>query len=971
MTLIDIGSPEWFDWLAHASAFIFEAKSGRFSARREVRGGKNYWYAYRRREGKLLNAYLGKTEELDVKRLEEAGVALAGSQPVRLSGAGLDLVDPNPAFLSRVRSPVLPSAHVVRPRLTSRMNTPLTLVYAPGGFGKTLLIAAWRRLCPFPVTWITFRSEDNQPLRFWALLIAALQNTPGLNSAGFTTIQVATAADLPAAFSQLTAELSQRADLLGLVFDDYHHIRSTRINAQVQTWLDHLPPALRLVISGRTKPAFALGRLRAQGQLTELAMDDLRFNLEESADFMHLHPLGEPLTHREVETLVRRTDGWIAGLKLAALGLSQAPDRGEFIAAFGGTHAYLREYFAESVLQGQPPAVRTFLLKTSILQRLSGSLCDALTGFDNGRDMLARLWQDNLFITRSEGQQRYHYNELFAEMLQAQLQKQLPAEVPELHRRAAAWYVQENALDEAIYHLLAIQAWDEAAALIEDMAVHELADHGEDSRLLRWLRQLPEAVVQQHKSLVLLYARLGVVALSQSEVDHYLTRIERNLQSKLPGDQTPDEQDILSEIQRIRPLAASGSPLSAPLPTTGEKDAFWQLLGKLTTVVSPSSLRLTTESVEQLAQEVYESARAQDNLFVLLMAAASCAERKTLRGDLREAERIITQALQHAVERRGRLPETASITLGHLALLHYERNQLAEVHQLLARIRQVDPNPTSSNLPVLSAIMQARLEFAESQPEAALATIQSALELQRRRPSGILIDQDLQVYAAWFRLRNGDTAGAEQALNAVEIQGLHPLSEVVRADILLARGQAVSAEAILTHLLNLTSCKLVLEPVILIQILLAVALLKQNKGHQALRLIAGLLRSAAAENFIRPFLDHGQDLASLLTLVLHTENPAAETKAFIKTILHLTGHDYEAQPALPQEYQALSVAASITQREQEVLRLLAAGLTNSEMARQLSVSESTVKTHLANIYAKLKVNGRVQALAQVQALKLV
>ncbi len=968
---IVVGSTEWFDWLVHNNAFRFEDANGHFSARREVRRGRPYWYAYRRQNGKLANAYLGRTEELREKRLAQVCAALAGQAPAPLNDGAPDLTNASRAALGRVRPPRLPEVLITRPRLGAHMTAPLTLVIAPSGYGKTTLAATWHRQSDFPVAWISFRPEDNQPLRFWSLVFTALQNAPGLDAVAWGSLPLATTADIAPALDRLALELNRRASPLGLIFDDYHHIRQARIHTQLQTWLGQLSTVLRLVIAGRTKPALALGRLRAQGWLSELTVDELRFTLEESQSFLASQQFRKPLTRQEVEILVRRTGGWIAGLNLAALGLNQAVDRHAFIESFGGTHAYIREYFVDSVLQWQSTDVQIFLLKTSILKQLNGELCDALTGFDHGEEMLERLFQENLFLTRTDDPARYQYVELFAEVLQEQLHKRLGDEIPDLHRRAAAWYSQHNAIDEAIYHLITIRAWEEAAALIESVAVRELAQFGEDSRLLRWLRQLPESVTLQHKALFFLYARLSVVALSPAEVDHYLSNVEQSIQGLPVAEHTADVQDVLSEVRRIRPLLAGGAPLTTLMPVSARHDDFWQLLDKVAAVMGPHAVRHMYNDIETLADEVFDTALEQGNLFALLMSMTACALPKFMRGDLREVERRARLTLQVALRKRGKLPEMASISLGQTAQCDYARNHLAQVRRTLDRIAQVDPNPTSTNMLIWAAMMRSKVEFAEGQSAEALATLRTARELQRRRPSGSWLDQDLIAYQAWYLARRGELAQAEELLESGETARTHPLSEVVRAELLLLHGQASVAEAILNHLLSLPSCHLVLEPLLALRILLTIAALKQNDGHRAVQAMAGLVRAAAPENLLRPFLDHGQSIAPLLTLVLHTEHLSIEARGFVESILHRSGTGHPGEIARSSEYRTLSVTASITRREHEVLRLLAAGLSNSEMARQLSVSESTIKTHLGNVYEKLGSNSRGQAAARARSLNLV
>ena len=354
------------------------------------------------------------------------------------------------------------------------------------------------------------------------------------------------------------------------------------------------------------------------------------------------------------------------------------------------------------------------------------------------------------------------------------------------------------------------------------------------------------------------------------------------------------------------------------------------------------------------------------------MAGGAYAGRALSQGNLWRSERIAHQVLQQAIVQRGKLPEPASIALAALSRASYERNQLAQAHQLLLRATEVDPNPTSSNVLVMVAIQRALIQSAQGNGEAAQATLQAARELHARRPSGLWLDRDLVAYQALCCLRQGDWVGTDRLLSEVDDTNAHALSALVRAELLLEQKQAAAAEGILNCLLTQYPHGFFSEPNLGARVMLAIALFEQHKVNQARQVMVEAVRRAGPESFIRPFLDHGPPSVPLLTLVLHTENLTAETQSFIKEILRLVGGANGGQQPLPKDVlMALSTAASISPREQEVLRLVSTGLSNREIAAKFSISASTVKTHLENIYRKLGVNSRTQAIAQAQALKLV
>ena len=995
---IQVGSRRWHMWLSDHTTFAFYGNAGYLTARREIRRNTAYWYGYRWRAGKLAKTYLGKSAELTLERLEQACARLAGQIPHSLLSPQSDSAEwmvtlnhsptttkvsaERPAAglsylpLTKVRPPALPLKLVARPRLTQRISGPITLLIAPSGFGKSTLLNEWRQTCGIPVAWVSLDADDNQPLRFWSMVAAALQTVyHNLGQDLPMPLRQPSSTDpneIVIGFTNAIVSASDVSDSLprrGLVLDDYHHIYNQEIHASLQTWLEYLPSTLQLIISSHSRPPLDWGHLRARGMVGELGAEDLRFTLEEGIGYLSQHTQRHSLAYSDMQTIIKRTEGWVAGLTLATLALNQTGDP-QTPGIFDGTHTYLHDFFIESILDRQPPSVQEFLLETAILKHLTGALCDAVTGRDDGAEMLSYLWQENLFLVRMEEPGWYRYHDLFAETLCSQLQHQLPAGIPRLHRRAAEWYRTQNAPDDAVHHLLAIEAWEEAASLIEDMVLRELEQFGDYSRLMRWLRQLPENVVQQHKTLLRVYVRVAAMDLSRIEVKKILARVEASITRKSATERTADEQSVLAEIQRIRQIWLEGDEGLVALSRVGGHDDVWQMLDGIVTYAR--YLRRDFEKAEMVARELYEMARARSHLYMMLIAGGGLVYYIVLRGYLRRGEKIAREALHQAIMQRGKLPESASVALTMLSRVYYERNQLAQAHQLLLRAAEVDPNPTSSNMPIMEAIQRAKIEFAQGDAPAALATIQAARELQARHPAGVYRDKDLIAYQTWFCVRQGDYAGAERLLSEASENGPHAFAELVRAELLLEQDQAATAADILRDLINRYPQCLYLESILGARVLLALALFEQHQVNQARQVMTEAVRFACSEDFIRPFLDYGRSSTPLLTLVAHTSNLTAKAQSFVNQLLRLLVDTDGAHKPLPKaELTSLSTAASITEREQQVLRLVTSGLTNREIATQLSFAESTVKTHLKNIYRKLGVNSRTRAVMQAQALRLV
>ncbi|MCB9134065.1 MAG: hypothetical protein H6636_01475 [Anaerolineales bacterium] len=978
---IPVGSPLWFEWLVCARKFSFKGQRGNFVAQCEKRRDKAYWYGYRR-AGKLNKVYLGKTEELTLERLEQASLSLTGQTLLKQfadqTPAGEEFtsesrIDTSILPLTKVNVPGLPRQLVSRPRLTHQFNTPLTLIYAPSGFGKSTLLNDWRQSFGRVVAWLSLDGSDNNLVRFWQSVILALQTVNAEIGKGLLTyLGSASPVQYSEIVSRLTNEIVQfqrTIPQLGLVLDDFHRIHRAEIYDSLQLWLEHLPPNIQLFILGHTKPPLSLGHFRAKGLLTELDASDLRFTLDEGITYLRQYRQETPLAYDDLAKLVKHTEGWAAGLTLTALALSKQEDYRHFVDTFGGAHIYMREYFMETVFQRSSPEVQAFLLKTAILKHLTGSLCDAVTGQSNGEAMLLHLWQENLFIVRLEEQGWYRYHDLFAEMLLSQLQVRFPEEISNLHKRAAQWYREQYSPADAIYHLLATEAWEEAALLMEELALRELEQFGEDSRLLRWLQELPTSVVQKHKTLLFVYLRLAFVALPKHKAEQFITQIEANISNKLLAQQTQDEQDVLVEVQQIRRAWEQGERYQVPARADRGNDARWELLNGIHLLSQVYDLHADT--LEQPITDLLHRAQNQGNLFVILMAGGALARRFLVNGQLRRSERISRQILEQALAQRGKLPEPASIALSVLSQIYLERNEVELAQKYLAQAHEVDPNPTSSNMLVQAGVRQAEIQMAQDNFLEALANLQSMRALHLRRPSGAWTDRDLLAYEAHLLIRKGDVLSAEKLLNEVTETEPHALSQLVRAEISLTKKQPEIAEMQLINFLARYPHGFLSVPVMRPRILLSQALYDQHKVNQALQAIKDAVRLAAPEQFIRPFLETLSFCAPLLTLALQTENFTIETQAFIKQILHAASEIQSDFSYSLTDMEALSTSASISPREQEVLQLLSNGYTNRKIAHLLSISQSTVKTHVGNIYTKLNVNSRVQAINSAKELKLV
>ncbi len=571
-------SPAWFAWLDQVSSFSFWGKGRHYTARKVKRPrGEAYWYAYVGAGKKLAKKYLGKTSDVTLARLEQvaaklqAAAAGAGhtlNHAPSVSGAMMVKASPlmtlevagrgttehapqrtelrfqrNPLLMTKLHQPrsrhrLVARSYLVE-RLQQRMEHALTLISAPAGFGKTTLLAQWLASARMPVAWLSVDAQDNNPTRFLASLIAALQTLDAqLGTTALALLHTPQPPTPEAVLAVLTNDLVERSGgEVALVLDDYHLITADPIHRGMTFLLEHLPEQLHLTLATRADPPLLpLARLRAQGQLCEVRAADLRFRDTEASAFLR-EVLGLDLEASAITTLESRAEGWIAGLQLAALSLQGRADVSGFLAAFSGSHRFVLDYLSEEVLARQPAAVQQFLLHTCILECLSGPLCDAVTGQEGSQAMLEALEKANLFVVALDDERGwYRYHHLFADVLRRHLQQAEPMLVPELHRRASAWYERHALPIEAVQHALAIPDVELAARLIEPIAL-PVTFQGQISTVLGWLNALPEALVRARPNLCVCHASLLILINQLEAAEDFLREAERHVQEEMPAEQ--------------------------------------------------------------------------------------------------------------------------------------------------------------------------------------------------------------------------------------------------------------------------------------------------------------------------------------------------------------------------------------------------------------------------------------------------
>lgn len=1007
----------WFDWLEEVSSFAFHGQHGSFTARKETRQrGSGYWYAYRKREGSLAKKYLGRTSDLTFPRLEEiAGMLQTNSATVARPAApelpqhtsfsaaqaeeqrgasSLPLLSPVSSTMqgdllaTRLHQPRLRARLVSRSHLVERLQQgvagALTLVSAPAGYGKTTLLAQWRASTNAPVAWLSLEPEDNEPAQFLTYLIAALQTLdPHLGVRAQMLLGLPQPVEPATVLASLTNDLLRwQGEDFVLVLDDYHLITDQTIHRTLTHLVEHMPPCMHLLIATRSDPPLPLARLRARGQLTELRAVELLFEAAEAEAFLS-DVMGLHLSQADVTNLQARIEGWIAGLQLAALSLQGRADIASALLAFTGSHRFVLDYFSEEVLSRQPAEVQTFLLQTSILERLSGPLCDAVTGQEQSQALLEDLERANLFVIALDdvrGWYRYHH--LFADLLRSRLQKTMPASVPELHRRASSWYEQHDVILEAIHH--AILAADSARTthLIEEHR-HFLVLSGQAHTVLALLHTLPDERIQGHPSL---YLSQGLLLTFTGQLPEAHMRLQLAAQSAsfIPGEH--EAQAFLYQVAALQAyilffqgdlqssvvLAEQASDHLAHCPVEVREGA--RLIAAHRVLLNGDVSRVG----EPFVVRPGSSLSAGNDLSVmetLLKMTEKLLHVRLLRlqGRLRQAATAYEQMMQVQGDHEGAfIYPGACFGLGELA---YEWNDLDRAEYLLEQGREA---LRSSLTLAADAITQgyailARLYEVRNKHTHALALMEEFVQLAETRQFAPAQLASARAVHALLALMQDDVMEAARWADASGLSATDDLSYpreqeyLIFVRVRIAQGRLhpagpflAEALQLLTRLREDAEANARMGSILEILVLQALAFSATSaQKAQAQHVLERALQLGQQEGYIRLFVDEGAPMAALL-------REASTRDIAPDYVVHLLSA-FGEQP-MRASSRAVPLIEPLTERELAVFRLLVQGYSNAEIARELIITVGTVKRHLNSIYGKLGVQSRAQAIARAQAL---
>lgn len=870
--------------------------------------------------------------------------------------------DQTPLLATKLFIPAPRVRRVVRDRLLERLEAgkhrPLTLIAASAGSGKTTLVSEWLAACPQPAAWLSLDRSENDPASFWRHLVAAVRRVwPEFGQDVLDLFQSPQPPALDAVPGLIVNELAGMDGQLTLVLDDYHAITAEAVHEGLAALLASLPPQLRVVMLTRSDPPLPLARMRAADQLTEIRTADLRFRVSEAAVFLR-DCMGLDLQDQQVQALVNHTEGWIAGLQLAALAVQGEERPQEFVDRFTGSHRFILDYLTDEVLRRQPPDRLRFLLATSVLDRLSGPLCDAVTGDDGGQAILEQLDQQNLFLVPLDHRRCwYRYHHLFRDVLRARL---APDRAGELQLRAAAWFEQQGLIAEAIPYALAAGDAERAAHLMEAGATSELFSHGDFGTFMKYLDQLPEAVVAGHPWLTM-HQAWGTAIMGNTEEAARLADIAAGKASGMAnGDHLLGEA---AGLHAYRALLAGDFPRAI----TRGREAM-QLLAPTDwgvraivafTLASCSDMMGDLDDADRSYRVVEQACRESGNMAMGVSALVAHAEMLVTRGRLREAPERLRTALRWADEHGGPRNHMSAPVFSGLGEVLREQGDLAEAERCLQEALERGRGGSIAYGTVRAYISLARLYGARGDLPALRRSLDSAKEYASRFEVGLPAQLAISACALqWHVAQAGD--GEEGRLPGVgpAAANLYEQEQMIRARLLMVHGQAPEAREALSRLAATARAGGRTGNWLAATVLEALAADAAGDRPAALDLLTEALSVAEPEGYVRIFLDEGPAMVRLLEACRH---------AYASRLL---GGAPPAARAGEQHLAAPPLAEPLTDREREVLGLIAKGLTNPEIGRRLYISEATVKRHVYNIYGKLGVSHRTEALVRARELGL-
>jgi LuxR family maltose regulon positive regulatory protein len=866
---------------------------------------------------------------------------------------------------------------VPRPRLVERLNAglhrKLTLISAPAGFGKTTLVSEWVASCERPAAWLSLDEGDNELARFLAYLVAALQTIDSNRAHGvLATLQTPGIPNAEMALTALLNEMAELPDDAVLIFDDYHVIESLPIDEAISFLLEHLPPKLHLMIVGRIDPSIPLSRLRASSQMTEIRVDDLRFTPEETSSFLN-QVTDFRLSTQEIAALEVRTEGWIAGLQLAALSMQNSDDLTEFVRSFTGDDRFILDYFGEEVLSRQSREVQSFLLQTSILDRLTGPLCDAITGNSDGQEMLDILERGNLFVVPLDNERCwYRYHHLFADLLQARLKRFHLDRVEGLHLRVSRWFEEHGSMAEAVDHAFSGKDYDRAASLIEQNA-GETMSQGHLTTILRWLDALPDSVLDSRPRFRFYQARALSLA-GQSRMAEKLAADAKFTLDQLPD--SPENRALRGELAALltgiivyrydppRVIQEAEEALTyLPKDDLNSRARVHIALGTAYAYAGELQKALNTY------KQTMDMALLGNNPFLATAANDMFSEIQIYHmGRLKESAQSLPQIVELGRTADGNLQPYAGTSHILLAEINLEWNDLKTASNYMASGLELLRQGGIGYSLIHSYCAKSRLELAMGEVERAVESLHSATQAARSYPLTHMLIHNL-AYQVKTALHLGDSETAQRWAMGEECElpeslptYLREVQQIALAQVYLAQDEPEKAKNTLDQIHSWADSSGRMAHVIDIYLLKALALQERGEASMAVECLTSAISLAVPEGYVRTFLEHGAPMARLLSEAACKDNFSDYTAELLSAFAAEEDEDVFA-PSEP-------LIEALSPRELEVLQLIAKGLTNREIGERLFLALDTVKGHNYRIFGKLGVKNRTQAIKTAVALNI-
>lgn len=917
------------------------------------------------------------------------------------------VMDPS-LLMTKLYIPPVPQELVSRPRLiehlASGIHRKLTLVSAPAGFGKTTLLSEWigqktgpRSHTQPPFAWLSLDRDDNDPARFWTYVIASLQTIrPDLGESCLRLLQSPSQVPIDSILTTLINDIATKLETFVLALDDYHLIESQSIHEAMTFLLNHLPPNAHMVIAGRADPPLPLAGLRGRGQLNEMRTADLRFTSEEATAFFK-QSMALDLSDEDITALENRTEGWIASLQMAGMSMQGRDDITGFINDFSGTHHYIMDYLTEEVLQRQEEIIRTFLLQTSILDRLSGPLCNFIVDQEDCQETLEQLASANLFIVSLDDERGwFRYHQLFADLLRNQLKKTHPDLLPGLHKRASQWFENEGMMAEAVHHALETQDYERAADLIESIAV-PLISESRLSAPREWLAKLPSELILTRPWLCVSLASVHLTAGEFDVAEEFLKTAESLVINQKDTKFLKSEQDYARIRGQMIALRATLTSVKGDTANTIElcQQALEELPEDQPTARCLLTWNLGTahwikgelSSACRYLDEAIELSQSTDNFFLALVCLGYKADIQAKQGQLHEAAATDRRAIELGTEWGGGDPLPAtSFAYISMAQVLYQWNKVDEAMVHLKRGIELSREGADSIVAMMAFPGLALLNKIQDTQSAVSQTLDQAKRIASATHN-LVISNMVNAWVARLALARGDLPTAERWAESRESDDLslnhipdarQEFAYLTLVRVHMARGSSEEIQIILERLRYWAEAEERTSSVIEILILQSIALHALGKTDLAVQTVEHALSLAEPENYVRIFIDEGKPMQELLRLVALHDGSSNYVRELIKAFKSSTPVDPETIGSLKTERSAFApkvpypsiISRPLSARELEVLRLMAAGATSQGIADELFLSVGTVKKHTENIYSKLGVHKRMLAVTLAQELGL-